>query len=983
MKKKIFSVLFALVLVLSFSLVAAVPVAASPAILEVNGPVAKLTTDAGHYLGSFSPDGSKIVFTGAGSSIWVMNADGTGKTQVGSVSGSRPKWTPDGGISYSAGDDLKICNPVGANIVTVTTVSNWSRNGATTSGVHSHDWIEVDGTYKLAIASSTGCSTIYAADVNFASLPLSEGDFTRITDGATSAYSPAWSPDGTEIACAWGPGAGIVGVFVSDGSSTTPLRTIGTGGDYPDWGPNDKIAYHIQSTSELYVMDSDGSNDGKVFDGPAAMVAWSPDGKRIVYIDGFANKNIWTRSCPYGTIQDAINAANPAGGDTIIVAAGAYTENVLIDIDKRVTLAGVGSGNDPALNTVIQSAVSGSPVIRIRADGTSASERMTVKDLRVTGASGGSGNNNSGINVNNVTQGYLTFYNVAATDNTGNGIAFDIIAGLTDIKVVKCTLNNNGNAGLRIPTSTPGMSAVDITETTFNNNESGMTIYSNMTNLIITNCKFNDNVGVPGAWQGGYGIYLGHWSAANNMTTIVVENSEFARNRNSNFGTGICVEPENGGTYTGIRFNYNNFIDNENYGVVNNASTTVDATNNWWDDASGPTHTSNPSGTGDAIRMTSGDVVYSPWLGATLGTEPMTFVELVTGTDPPPVELQDEVGNPIATVDISGGDASQGTIAAYSELDDPEPDGTSLLVGTGKTGVLFLDVQVTGYASGMALITVPYPDVDPDDGIVDGTTIVETTLGLYYWDDDADMWLIAGNNTVDTDANTVSGYIPVAALTGTPLGSGGYPADEATVAIDSITNLTFSGNDTVALTIDTNTATLGAVTIDLTFDNTVVEVLGGENSDFDSLTVNPNYSVNGNMQTARFVANQLGATGVDATGKAVLAQVRLKAVGTTNSSSPLTLDVITLKDNDGISIPYVTPPTHGTATIGGLGDANSDGVVDVYDCVYIARAIAGIPGYSVTTDVGDVDNSGEVDAFDCTYLARHIAGIPGYEQLGG
>ncbi|GAJ02180.1 unnamed protein product, partial [marine sediment metagenome] len=266
------------------------------------------------------------------------------------------------------------------------------------------------------------------------------------------------------------------------------------------------------------------------------------------------------------------------------------------------------------------SAVSGSPVIRITADGTSASERTTVKDLRVKGASGGNGNDNSGINVNNVTQGYLSFDNVAALDNTGNGIAFDITAGLTDIKVVDCILSYNGNAGLRIPSSTPGMSDVDITGTWFNNNQSGMTIYSNMTNLTITNCKFNDNVGVPGAWQGGYGIYLGHWEYENNMTNVVVENSEFARNRNSNFGTGISVEPEYGGTYTNIRFNYNNFIDNENYGVKNNASTTVDATNNWWNSASGPTHADNTLNVGQQGDAVTDQVDYVPWLDAPGGS---------------------------------------------------------------------------------------------------------------------------------------------------------------------------------------------------------------------------------------------------------------------------------------------------------------------------------------------------------------------------
>ncbi|GAI61978.1 unnamed protein product, partial [marine sediment metagenome] len=153
---------------------------------------------------------------------------------------------------------------------------------------------------------------------------------------------------------------------------------------------------------------------------------------------------------------------------------------------------------------------------------------------------------------------------------------------------------------------------------------------------------------------------------------------------------------------TGTSINFNNFITNTSYGLYNGVASTVDASNNWWGDASGPTHASNTGGTGDPV---TDNVDFSPWLGATLGTTPMTFVYLVTGTDPPPVPI-----DTIAIVDISGGDAAQGTIGGTSG--HPDAPSISLFDGTGKTSVLSLDVYVTGYTSGMAHITVPYPDED-------------------------------------------------------------------------------------------------------------------------------------------------------------------------------------------------------------------------------------------------------------------------------
>ncbi|GAJ00850.1 unnamed protein product, partial [marine sediment metagenome] len=72
---------------------------------------------------------------------------------------------------------------------------------------------------------------------------------------------------------------------------------------------------------------------------------------------------------------------------------------------------------------------------------------------------------------------------------------------------------------------------------------------------------------------------------------------------------------------TGTSVNYNNFVDNTNYGIYNGVASTIDATNNWWGDETGPYHaTANPgvvANMGDAV---SNNVLFSPWLYKTQET---------------------------------------------------------------------------------------------------------------------------------------------------------------------------------------------------------------------------------------------------------------------------------------------------------------------------------------------------------------------------
>ena len=101
-----------------------------------------------------------------------------------------------------------------------------------------------------------------------------------------------------------------------------------------------------------------------------------------------------------------------------------------------------------------------------------------------------------------------------------------------------------------------------------------------------------DNVITENALQG---IYIVNWLPAASITGNTISD---------NGGTGVIV-----GTGDYI-IHYNNIFDN-GYGVSSGVST--DATLNWWGYPSGPYHSSNPNGEGNAV---SDNVDFDPWLKA-------------------------------------------------------------------------------------------------------------------------------------------------------------------------------------------------------------------------------------------------------------------------------------------------------------------------------------------------------------------------------
>ncbi|HNT52250.1 MAG TPA: hypothetical protein PKH19_02525, partial [Candidatus Syntrophosphaera sp.] len=95
--------------------------------------------------------------------------------------------------------------------------------------------------------------------------------------------------------------------------------------------------------------------------------------------------------------------------------------------------------------------------------------------------------------------------------------------------------------------------------------------------------------------------------------------------RNHIMGNGVGVQCDNNTSpiIGGSLGDANNFNGNTSFGVQNTSSSvTLNAEYNWWGDPSGPTHTSNPSGSGDPV---SNYVDYDPWRTTNIGDAPARF----------------------------------------------------------------------------------------------------------------------------------------------------------------------------------------------------------------------------------------------------------------------------------------------------------------------------------------------------------------------
>jgi Tol biopolymer transport system component len=182
---------------------------------------------------TWSPTGNQIAFSPESGSIWIMNANGSDPTQVPNTSQAdnlwRIAWSPDGSrIAFSAditGNevDLYTITTSGTDLTDLTPGSGYDWEGA--------DW-SPSGRQLLTTrcAQHAGCDDSGVWTVN-----ADGSGQAALTSAGTSAFDggPVWAPNGVKIAFG-GPSGGTFGIVTMNGHGSN--QSLFAAGSEPSWG---------------------------------------------------------------------------------------------------------------------------------------------------------------------------------------------------------------------------------------------------------------------------------------------------------------------------------------------------------------------------------------------------------------------------------------------------------------------------------------------------------------------------------------------------------------------------------------------------------------------------------------------------------------------------------------------------------------------------------------------------------------------------
>jgi serine/threonine protein kinase len=226
------------------------------------------------------------------SSIWIINTDGTGQTQViqDSVEIRCPRWSPEGDAIYFLRDrgQTKDLMKVGISRSTgeVTTSPKIVQSGLQCGNIS----ISEDA-HRLAFTRVQSSSNLWTARLGQGGL-LSGVNTRQLTEGTSSVFAPSISPDGRNIVFSMGntDEANIYTVSI-EGDNLRQVTFFDGFNDVPVWSPDGKeIAFCSRQSGapRIWRMKKPGdpltafANSEPAFAG-RAFVSWSSCGE-ILYL---------------------------------------------------------------------------------------------------------------------------------------------------------------------------------------------------------------------------------------------------------------------------------------------------------------------------------------------------------------------------------------------------------------------------------------------------------------------------------------------------------------------------------------------------------------------------------------------------------------------------------------------------------------------------------------------------------------------------
>lgn len=233
-------------------------------------------------------------------------------------------------------------------------------------------------------------------------------------------------------------------------------------------------------------------------------------------------------------------------------------------------------------------------------------------------------------------------------------------------------------------------------------------------------------------------------------TGTVIESNTITGNNTADDDTsgGIWIDDDVNGAEVSVHFN--NIVGNNKYGIINESTNEIDATNNWW---------GTEDGTAIAA-MVSGDVLYDPWIGAEVEEAVSTEVSNTGGT------IAAGASPTGGAVVVTGADISATlSVAQYAA----NPGGAPDFQATGN----YYDIHLDSI-SGVTELTAAFSPAHA------GTVI-------YYWDgeswkacssqvyDEGSVVVTIGEDTLPT-LSQLSG-LPFALGTPYPVGGEAFPVN--------------------------------------------------------------------------------------------------------------------------------------------------------------------------------------------------------------